>query len=463
MNHVYFIGIGGIGMSAVARYFHSKGYGVAGYDLTPSPLTQTLEQEGIQIHYDDNPGLIPSAYKEPETLVIYTPAIPSDHRELAFYTQQGNRILKRSEILGEITRQERGLCVAGTHGKTTTSTLLAHLLYGSHVGCNAFLGGISNNYRSNLLLSSQSDFVVIEADEFDRSFHRLSPYMAIITSADPDHLDIYGSPEAYRESFEHFTSLIAPGGCLVMRRGIPITPKLQQGTKLYEYASNEEADFYASEIEIKSGHLFFRWHYPALDRRPAGSLVMELGVPLLINVENAVAALAIAYLSGATLDELASGLQSFRGVHRRFDRVVESDRYTLIDDYAHHPVELEASISSVRNLYPDRRLLGIFQPHLYSRTQDFYKAFAQSLDQLDEVILLDIYPARELPIPGVTSELIARQMNLSQVQVMSKAQLLPYLESLGDSLAPVILMVGAGDIDRLVPQVAELLSNRLKR
>ena len=311
------------------------------------------------------------------------------------------------------------------------------------------------------MISEKSDYAVIEADEFDRSFHHLSPYIAVITSADPDHLDIYHTPEAYRESFEHFTSLINPSGALVMKKGIPVTPRLQPGTRLFTYTTGEEsADFRGDGIAIREGHLFFDWHYPALDGREAGTLHVELGVPLLINVENAVAAMAVAYLSGATLDELAQGVASFRGVYRRFDRLIDDPRCVLIDDYAHHPNELDPSIRSVRQLYPDRKILGIFQPHLYSRTQDFYREFAHSLDQLDEVILLDIYPARELPIPGVTSQLIADAMQHREVLVLPKEGLLPELRQRAD-LPPVILMVGAGDIDRLVPQVAEELRSRL--
>lgn len=459
MNKVYFIGIGGIGMSAIARYFASKSYRVAGYDLSPSPLTHTLESEGMLIHYQDDVALIPEDFRGADTLVVYTPAVPQSHSELCHFVAQGNRVLKRSEMLGEITRMERGLCVAGTHGKTTTSTLLAHLLKQSHVSCNAFLGGISNNYKTNLLLSTESDLVVVEADEFDRSFHRLSPYMAIITSADPDHLDIYGTPEAYRESFEHFTSLIASGGALVMREGVALSPRLQEGVALYRYSTDGESDFYASNIRVEHARLFFDWHYPSVEGRAAGVLPVELGVPLRINVDNAVAAMAIAYLNGVTCEELQQALASFAGVHRRFDRVVNNDRHVLIDDYAHHPVELEASISSVRSLYPQSRILGIFQPHLYSRTQDFYREFAESLDLLDEVILLDIYPARELPIEGVTSEMIAREMSTKSVQVMSKEQLIPHLSE-REPLAEVILMVGAGDIDRLVPGVAGLLESK---
>ena len=458
---LYFVGIGGIGMSALVRYFLSKGDDVAGYDLTPSPLTKALTEEGALIHYEDDPELIPEPFRSPDTLVVFTPAVPRDHRELNFFIHQGNRVIKRAELLGDLTRRERGLCVAGTHGKTTTSTLLAHLLRSSHVDCHAFLGGISNNYQTNCLISEKSDYAVIEADEFDRSFHHLSPYIAVITSADPDHLDIYHTAEAYRESFEHFTSLISSEGALVMKKGIPVTPKLKEGTRLFSYTTgDEEADFWGDHIEIREGHLFFDWHYPALDGQPTGSLHVELGVPLLINVENAVAAMAVAYLCGAQLDELSQGVASFRGVYRRFDRLIDDPRCVLIDDYAHHPNELDPSIRSVRQLYPDRKILGIFQPHLYSRTQDFYREFAHSLDQLDEVILLDIYPARELPIPGVTSHLIAEAMEHKDVVVLPKEGLLPHLHSL-TSLPEVILMVGAGDIDRLVPQVAEEIRQRL--
>ena len=458
---LYFVGIGGIGMSALVRYFLSKGDDVAGYDLTPSPLTKALTEEGALIHYEDDPELIPEPFRSPDTLVVFTPAVPRDHRELNFFIHQGNRVIKRAELLGDLTRRERGLCVAGTHGKTTTSTLLAHLLRSSHVDCHAFLGGISNNYQTNCLISEKSDYAVIEADEFDRSFHHLSPYIAVITSADPDHLDIYHTAEAYRESFEHFTSLISSEGALVMKKGIPVTPRLKKGTRLFTYTTGDEgADFWGDHIEIREGHLFFDWHYPALDGQPAGSLHVELGVPLLINVENAVAAMAVAYLCGVHLDELSQGVASFRGVYRRFDRLIDNPRCVLIDDYAHHPNELDPSIRSVRQLYPDRKILGIFQPHLYSRTQDFYREFAHSLDQLDEVILLDIYPARELPIPGVTSHLIAEAMEHKDVVVLPKEGLLPHLRSL-TSLPEVILMVGAGDIDRLVPQVAEEIRQRL--
>ena len=459
--NLYFIGIGGIGMSALVRYFLRKGDQVAGYDLTPSPLIEALVQEGAQVHFEDSVSCIPEPFRSPDTLVVYTPAVPSDHQELTYFRNQGNRVIKRAELLGELTRRERALCVAGTHGKTTTSTLIAHLLRQSAVDCHAFLGGISNNYKTNFLYSSHSDYAVIEADEFDRSFHHLSPYIAVVTSADPDHLDIYHTPEAYRESFEHFTSLISAEGALVMRQGIPLTPRLKAGTRLYTYGlEGEGADFYASDIRVEDGRLFFTWHHPALEGLPAGELRVELGVPLLVNVENAVAAMAVSLLCGATEEELRLGVASFRGVHRRFDRVVDTPRCVLIDDYAHHPNELGPSIRSVKGLYPTRRILGVFQPHLYSRTQDFYREFAESLDVLDEVILLDIYPARELPIPGVTSEMIMREMHHAQVKVLPKSGLLPELEARAE-LPEVILMVGAGDIDRLVPQVASWIQSRL--
>ncbi len=459
MNRYYFIGIGGIGMSAIARYFAARGAAVAGYDLTPSPLTLALESEGIPIHYTDDVAMIPEGFDNASTIVVYTPAIPQEHSELRHLRAQGNRVIKRAEILGEITRLSQGLCVAGTHGKTTTSTLLAHLLYSSHLGCSAFLGGVSGNYKTNLLLSEHSPLVVIEADEFDRSFHHLSPRMAIITSADPDHLDIYGTPEAYRESFEHFTSLIAPGGALLLHEYAHITPRLNEGVRLYRYSTERPADFWASDIRVDKGRLYFRWHYPELGEHPSGAIDVELGVPLRINVDNAVAAMAVAYLEGATLDELKVALATFRGVHRRFDRVLDTPRHTLIDDYAHHPVELEAAIRSVRTLYPERRIMGIFQPHLYSRTSDFYEAFAHSLSQLDEVILLDIYPARERPMPGVSSQMIAELMTCPVI-VLPKDQLLGHLEGRQD-LPEVVLMVGAGDIDRLVAPVGALLEGRV--
>lgn len=444
-------------MSALARYFALKGYDVAGYDRTPSPLTRKLEEEGISIHYEDSVELIPSTHLGEEVLVVYTPAIPAEHRELNYYKAQGNLIYKRAQILGEVTRLDRGLCVAGTHGKTTTSTLLAHLLCSSSIGCNAFLGGISNNYLTNLLLSEQADTVVIEADEFDRSFHHLSPEIAIITSADPDHLDIYGTAQAYRESFEHFTSLISQGGALIIHESAAVTPRLRDDVRLYRYSTEHEADFYASDIRIEDARLYFEWHYPSIGSRPAGSINVELGVPLRINVDNATGAMAVAYLRGVSLEELAEGVRTFRGVCRRFDKAIETKQHVLIDDYAHHPVELTAAIRSVRALYPSDTILGIFQPHLYSRTNDFYQDFAHSLDELDEIILLDIYPARELPVEGVSSHLIASCMS-KPVRVVNKSNLIDTLKEY-NTLPKVIVMLGAGDIDRLVPEVAQLIES----
>ncbi len=461
MKSVYFIGIGGIGMSAIARYFKSIGTYVAGYDLTASPLTKTLEQEGIDIHYQDDIDLIPKQCLDTATLIIYTPAVPKSHQELNYFQAQGNQIMKRAEVLGLITRNKAGLCVAGTHGKTTSSSLLAHLMKSSKLGCNAFLGGISNNYNTNLLLDDKSKFFVIEADEFDRSFHHLRPEMAIITSSDPDHLDIYGTEAAYYESFEHFTSLIKAGGVLLVHKQVNIKPRLQEGTKSYSYSADEEADFYASDIVLNNAELFFRWHYIDRDSQKQESAIFELGVPLLINVSNAVAALAVAYLNGASIEELQEGLRTFNGVQRRFDRHIKEGDTLFIDDYAHHPKELDAAISSVRYLYPNHKLVGIFQPHLYSRTQDFYKEFAQSLSALDELILLDIYPAREEPIDGVTSKLIAEQMTGScSVQLIEKDKVIEYFQQGQDLKNTVVITLGAGNISLLVNGLKNILINK---
>ncbi|MFA5047303.1 MAG: UDP-N-acetylmuramate--L-alanine ligase, partial [Paludibacter sp.] len=384
----YFLGIGGIGMSALARYFHTKGFQVAGYDRTETKLTSDLQTEGISVGFDEGVDQIPENFKQPiYTLVIITPAIPHDHPQLVYFQENNFTIQKRSQVLGDITRQSKGICIAGTHGKTTTSTITAHLLYQSPVSCNAFLGGISNNYNTNLLISKESNLVVIEADEYDRSFHQLSPYMAVITSADPDHLDIYETPEAFRESFEHFTSLIRPDGVLIMRKGIDIHPRLQKGVKLYSYSMDEGGDFHAENIHTINGSIHFDFVTPN-DRIDN----VRLGVPARINIENSVAAMALAWLNGVSVEDLRTGISSFAGIYRRFNLVYKSDKVVFMDDYAHHPSELKASISSIRGLYPDRKITGIFQPHLYSRTRDFAGDFAEALSQLDELILLDIYP-----------------------------------------------------------------------
>jgi len=446
----YFLGIGGIGMSALARYFHAKGFQVAGYDRSESVLTAELLTEGIKVSFDENVDQIPFVYTNSEnTLVILTPAIQQNHPQLAYFREHNFTIKKRAQVLGDITRQSKGICIAGTHGKTTTSTITAHLLYQSQVSCNAFLGGIANNYNTNLLLSTESNLVVIEADEYDRSFHQLSPYMAVITSADPDHLDIYETADAYCESFEYFTSLIRPGGALIMRKGINIEPQLQKGVKLYTYSMDEGGDFHADNIRTLKGEIHFDFVTPT-DRIND----VRLGVPVRINVENSVAAMALAWLNGVTTDELRTGISSFSGIYRRFNVVYKSDKIVYMDDYAHHPSELKASISSIRNLYPDRKITGIFQPHLFSRTRDFAPAFAEALSQLDELILLDIYPARELPIEGIDSELILRNVKLKNKTLCTKENLLSLLK---EKELDVLVTFGAGDIDKLVPLIKEQL------
>lgn len=448
----YFLGIGGIGMSALARYFQTKGFQVAGYDRTETKLTGDLASEGISVTYDENVEAIPVAFTKPgNTLVVYTPAVPQNHPQLKYFQENNFTIQKRAQVLGDITRHSKGICIAGTHGKTTTSTITAHLLYQSQVSCNAFLGGIANNYNTNLLLSAESNLVVIEADEYDRSFHQLSPYMAVITSVDPDHLDIYKTAEAFYESFEHFTSLIRPGGALIMRKGIDIVPQLQKGVKLYSYSMNEGGDFCAENIRTVYGEIHFDFVTPN-DRIND----VRLGVPVLINVENSVAAMALAWLNGVSANELRTGISSYTGIYRRFNTVYKSDKIVFMDDYAHHPSELNASISSIRNLYPDRKITGVFQPHLYSRTRDFAPAFAEALSQLDELILLDIYPARELPIEGVDSELIFRDVKLKNKTLCSKENLLPLLKEMQ---LDVLVTFGAGDIDKLVP----LIKSQLKK
>ena len=455
ITSVYFVGAGGIGMSALARYFRAKGKQVAGYDKTPSDLTAALIEEGIRIHYMDDITLIPEDCKQIDsTLVIYTPAIPETHTELNYFKTNGFTLMKRARVLGEITRTERGLCVAGTHGKTTTSSMLAHLLKQSHVDCNAFLGGILKNYNSNLMLSDKSDLAVIEADEFDRSFHWLNPYMAVITAVDPDHLDIYGTPAAYRESFEHFTSLIRPDGCLVMKKGLQLQPRLPEGTKLYTYSATEEADFFARNIRIGNGDILFDFV------TPDGCIPdVKLGVPVKVNIENGVAAMALAWLNGVTSEEIRRGMASFAGPVRRFDFHLKKDDIVLLDDYAHHPAELKASIQSVKELYPDKKVTGIFQPHLYTRTRDFAADFAASLSLLDELILLNIYPAREEPIPGVTSQIIFDRVTIPNKRMIRKEELLDLVQKEAASFE-VVLMVGAGNIDRLVEPVKQILEKR---
>lgn len=453
IQSVYFVGAGGIGMSALIRYFLSLGKRVAGYDRTSSELTARLVEEGAVIHYEEDVNQIPEWCRDAATtLIVYTPAIPNEHAELNYFRTNGFEIHKRAQVLGIITRSSKALCVAGTHGKTTTSTMAAHLLQQSHVGCTAFLGGISKNYGTNLLLSQESPYTVIEADEFDRSFHWLSPYMSVITATDPDHLDIYGTREAYLESFRHYTTLIQPGGALILHEGLALQPDVQSGVKVYTY-SRDHGDFHAENIRIGGGDIYVDFVAP--DTRICD---VQLGVPVSINIDNGVAAMALAHLNGVTDEEIKRGMASFRGVDRRFDFKLKTDRIVFLSDYAHHPAEIAQSVRSIRELYQDKKITAIFQPHLYTRTRDFYHEFADSLSLLDEVILTDIYPAREEPIPGVSSQLIYDQLRPGIEKCLCrKEDVLALLETKD---IEVLIVLGAGDMDNYVPQIARLLEQR---
>lgn len=453
IKSVYFIGAGGIGMSALVRYFLSKGKIVAGYDRTPSELTEKLIEEGADIHYEENVTLIPEECRKKEsTLIVFTPAIPETHKELQYFRNNGFEILKRAQVLGMLTRTEKGLCVAGTHGKTTTSSMAAHLLHQSHVGCNAFLGGISKNYKTNLLLSATSEYVVIEADEFDRSFHQLTPYATVITAVDSDHLDIYGTREAYLESFNKYTSLIVPGGYLIAKKGIELSPRVQENVKVYTYGI-KEGDFRAENIRIGNGEIIFDYISPFGDIKD-----IQLGVPVYVNIENGVAAMALAQIAGVTNEEIKKAMPTFGGVDRRFDFKIKENNLVFLSDYAHHPAEIKQSILSVKALYPGKKVTVIFQPHLYTRTRDFYKEFASSLSLADEVILLDIYPARELPIEGVTSRLIYDNLaNTAAATMCSKEELLSLI---AEKNIEILIALGAGDIDNMVPQICNILKNK---
>ncbi len=449
---VYFIGAGGIGMSAIARFFLRKGMVVAGYDKTSTTLTEQLEQEGMLIHYEENIDEIPHACKNKQScLVIYTPAVPNDHKELEFFRSQGYEIQKRAQVLGTLTHSHKGLCFAGTHGKTTTSTMCAHIMHQSHLDCNAFLGGISKNYHSNYILSDTSDYIVIEADEFDRSFHWLRPWMSVITATDADHLDIYGTKEAYLESFRHYTTLINSEGALIIHKDIELVPDVQQGVRIYNY-SRESGDFHAENIKIENGHISFDFISPI-----ENVTNIELGQPIPINIENGIAAMAMAQLNGCTAEELRYGMSTYHGVERRFDFKINDERHVLLSDYAHHPKEIDQSIKSLREVYKDRKLTAIFQPHLYTRTRDFYKEFAEALSQLDEVILCDIYPARELPIPGVTAELIYNELTCNEKSLVHKEDVLDVLKQRDFD---VLVVLGAGDLDNLVPEMAKIIENK---
>lgn len=449
---VYFVGAGGIGMSALVRYFIHCGLTVAGYDKTPSDLTRRLEEEGALIHYEENVEMIPHACKDKEhCLVVYTPAIPAEHKELCYFHENGFEIQKRAQVLGTLTRQMKGLCVAGTHGKTTTSSMCAHILHQSHLDCNAFLGGITKNYGTNYIVSD-SDYVVIEADEFDRSFHWLSPWMTVITSTDPDHLDIYGTKEAYLESFRHYTELIQPGGALIIHRNLEMESHLQDGVKLYDYALTE-GDFHAENIKIENGEITFDFISPIENVKD-----IQLGQPIPINIENGVAAMAMAQLNGCTADELRQGMKTYGGVDRRFDFKIKTDKLVFLSDYAHHPKEIYQSARSIRELYKNRHITAIFQPHLYTRTRDFYQDFADALSQLDEVILTEIYPARELPIEGVTSQLIYDLLAPGvEKQLIQKADVLSLIQSRSFD---VLIVLGAGDLDNQVPEMTKILLSK---
>lgn len=458
IQSVFFLGIGGIGMSALARYFHIRGYRVAGYDRTPSPLTQELEHEGIAITYQDDVKWFESQLlPQKHTLVVRTPAVPEETELCIYLRAQNYTILKRAEVLGLITKQMKSLCVAGTHGKTTTSTMLAHLMYQSEIGTNAFLGGISLNYGTNVLLQKESPYVVVEADEYDRSFHQLSPYISIITAVDPDHLDIYGTQEAYQEAFAHYTTLIT--NVLVVKQGIALTPRMKKGAKVYTYGVVEQAkktdkpDFYADNIRVQNGKIYFDFH------TPNGAIPdILLGVPMYVNIENAVAAMAVAWINGVTDNELRRGIASFKGVKRRFNIHLQTPRFVYIDDYAHHPQEIATAIDAVRKVYADYTLVGVFQPHLFTRTRDFADEFAQTLSTLDEVVLLPIYPAREQPIEGVDSEMILNKITNPNKQLVAKEQLVEWVtKRIKQSTQPIaVLTLGAGDIDRLVNDIKAL-------
>lgn len=447
MKNVYFIGIGGIGMSAIARYFKHAGYCVSGYDRTPSKLTAALESEGIEIHYEERPELVPTDIDE--TLVIYTPAIPKDMKELVLVFEKGYKVVKRSRALGEIASQQKCLAIAGTHGKTTTSTLLAHILTHCEEGCNAFLGGISKNYHTNLLLS-KNPVLVAEADEFDRSFLQLYPDIAAITSCDADHLDIYSDHDHVKGAFKEFASQVK--GALVVKKGIDIN--FETKAKVYTYSYNEEADFYATGITVdECGYFHFTLH------SPMGNIEgCTVGIPGWVNVENGIAAAAVALLHGTSPEDVKSGLASFEGVERRFDIHLNTPKCSYIDDYAHHPKEISAAISSIRNIFPGRRLCGIFQPHLFTRTRDFYQEFAQSLSALDELVLLPIYPARELPIEGVNSEMIFDLVTIENKKIVSKDDLLKEIESRD---IDILITLGAGDINLFIDPLTEILKKRL--
>lgn len=452
LRSIYFVGIGGIGMSALVRYYIMRGVVVAGYDRTPTQLTEQLEKEGALIHYQEDLQAIPQACRKAEnTLVVYTPAVPSTHKELQWFAKNGFTVMKRAELLGLLTRTHKGLCFAGTHGKTTTSAMCAHILHQSHVDCNAFLGGIAKNYGTNYILSA-SDYVVIEADEYDRSFHHLRPWATAITATDADHLDIYGTEEAYLDSFRHYTTLIKEGGMLLLNTRSKLKPAIGEGVKVYFYGLRD-GDYHAENISAEDGELFFDYVSPTQRLKK-----VQMGQPILINVENAVAAMALAEYCGCNEEELRYGMKTFKGVDRRFDFRLQGTKHVLISDYAHHPKEIYESARSIRHLYPDRKITAIFQPHLYTRTRDFYMEFAHALSQIDEVVVTDIYPAREEPIEGVGPQLIID--NLSEGTERSMVHTDEVLKYIAGRDFDVLVVLGAGDLDNQMQQITQLIEQK---
>lgn len=453
MKKVYFVGVGGIGMAALARYYLSLGLPVAGYDRTPSALTAELAAEGVVVSYDDAMTAVPEAFRNPaETLVVYTPAVPDSNVPLTFFRENGFEVRKRAWVLGQVTRDSKGLCFSGTHGKTTTSSMAAHVLQSGPIGCNAFLGGILKGYDSNLMLSATSPYSVIEADEYDRSFHQLTPYIAVVNATDPDHLDIYGTEEAYLESFAHFTELIRPDGFLIVHTGLKLVPRPPEGVTTYTFG-HDSGDFHAANVRVGDGTIVFDFVYPG------GSIAdIELGVPVAINVDNAVAALAAVWLTGTLTPELArEAIKSYPGVERRFEFHLKENGprgRAIIDDYAHHPDEIRQSIASVRALYPGRRLTVAFQPHLYTRTRDFADQFAEALDAADEVALIDLYPARELPIPGISSKTIFDKLKNENKIMISKEH---FVDTMKNRNFEILLTLGAGDLNLCVPPLVQAL------
>ena len=455
IKNIFFLGIGGIGMSALAKYFHAKGYIVSGYDKTSTPLTKSLEQQGIKIHFTDDEKNIPNEIKNNslESLIVITPAIPKESIELNFFLQNNYTLIKRAAILGEITKGAKTIAVAGTHGKTTTSTLVAHLMKEGEVDCSAFLGGISSNFNSNLLIG-KDNCVVVEADEYDRSFLTLSPSTAIVTSVDPDHLDIYHEHKNLKESFELFTEKILANGNLIVKLNLDFTTRENNSVKKYTYSIDGKSDFFASDIQLIDGLYLFTLNTPS-----AKIENLELGMAGLHNLENAIAASAAALLNGISSENLKNGLKTFKGVKRRFEYIFRNQKLVYLDDYAHHPEELLKCIESVKTIFPNKKITGIFQPHLFSRTRDFMDDFAKSLSMLDKCILLDIYPAREIPIPGITSDLLLAKITSPVKEKM-------YLNNIVNELdffdTEVLLTLGAGDIDTIVEPLKQALINYFK-